>query len=80
MIRFSEWLESVRKDVECAFGITKGNFALLRYGLRFHSIVRCDQMWLTCCALHNILLDVDGLDKNWDKGVMSDWQQNYNRR
>ena len=23
-------------------------------------------MWLTCCALHNMLLEVDGLDQHWD--------------
>ena len=68
IIRFSEWLESIRKDVECTFGIMKGRFAILRYGLRFQSIVKCDQMWLTCCALHNLLLDYDGLDSNWDNG------------
>ena len=25
-----------------------------------------DKVWLTCCALHNWLLDIDGLDKDWD--------------
>ena len=54
VIRFSEWLESMRKDVECLFGIMKGRFTILRYGLRFHSIDQCDKMWLTCCALHNM--------------------------
>ena len=67
IIRFSEWLESVRKDVECTFGIMKGRFAILRYGLRFQSITRCDQMFLTCCALHNLLLDHDGLHNNWNE-------------
>ena len=66
IIRFSERLESIRKDVECTFGIMKGRFAILRYGLRFQSIARCDQMFLTCCALHNILLDHDGLHNNWN--------------
>ena len=28
-IRFSEWLESMRKDVECLFGIMKGRFCIL---------------------------------------------------
>ena len=28
-IRFSEWLELVRKDVECTFGILKGRFTAL---------------------------------------------------
>ena len=46
IIRFSEWLESMRKDVECLFGIMKGRFAILRYGFRFQSIVDCDKMWL----------------------------------
>ena len=31
VIRFSEWLESIRKDVECTFGIMKGRFAILKY-------------------------------------------------
>ena len=79
LIRFSEWLESMRKDVECTFGIMKGRFCLLRYGVRFQSIVLCDQLWLTCCALHNMLLFVDGLDKNWDEGVKSSWEQSHNK-
>ena len=74
VIRFSEWLESMRKDVECAFGILKGRFAILRYGLRFASITKCDQVWLTCCALHNMLLHIDGLNKDWDSGVPSNWE------
>ena len=73
-IRFSEWLESMRKDVECAFGILKGRFTILRYGTRFQSITRCDQLWLTCCAIHNMLLDIDGLDENWDNGTPSNWE------
>ena len=77
-IRFSEWLESMRKDVECLFGIMKGRFCILRNGFRFHTIQDCDRMWLTCCALHNMLLDVDGLHKNWESGTRSDWEVMYN--
>ena len=72
VIRFSEWLESMRKDVECTFGIMKGRFCILRYGLRFQSITKCDQMWLTCCALHNLLLEYDGLDTNWEEGQFTE--------
>ena len=82
-IRFSEWLESMRKDVECTFGILKGRFVILRYGVRFQSIVKCDKLWLTCLALHNMLIDIDGLDKNWDTGVPSDWEiisKTYNKK
>jgi hypothetical protein len=33
-IRFSQWLESIRKDVECTFGILKGRFRILKTGIR----------------------------------------------
>ena len=74
VIRFSEWLESMRKDVECTFGILKGRFCILQYGLRFAKVEHCYQTWLTCCALHNMLLFVDGLHKNWEVGGVSDWE------
>jgi hypothetical protein len=25
-----------------------------------------DNIWLTCCALHNLLIDVDGLSVGWE--------------
>ena len=31
-------------------------------------------MWLTFCALHNWLLEVDSLAKGWEHGVQSDWK------
>ena len=65
-IKFSEWIESMRKDIECTFGILKHRFAILKNGIRLGSIQQCDQVWLTCCALHNRLLFVDELDKGWD--------------
>ena len=70
-LRFSNWLESMRKDVECAFGILKGRWRCLRYGIRLHGIEGCDKIWLTCCALHNYLLEVDGLHDQWRNGVKS---------
>ena len=60
--------------MECFFGIMKGRFCILRYGFRFHSITECDKLWLSCCALHNMLLDVDGLARNWEAGEQSDWK------
>lgn len=73
-VRWSKWLESMRKDVECTFGIMKGRFRILKTGIRVHGVEVADQIWLTCCALHNWLLEVDGLDKPWDGGVpTSSW-------
>jgi hypothetical protein len=70
-IRFSEWLESMRKDVECTFGILKGRFHILKTGVRTESVAMCDKIWMTCCALHNMLLFVDGLHENWENGAKS---------
>ena len=65
-MRFSKWLESLRKDVECTFGIMKGRFRILKTGVPLHGVEVCDRLWLTCCALHNFLLEEDGLDDAWD--------------
>ena len=70
-IRFSQWLESLRKDVECTFGILKRRWRILKSGIRSHGLLNYDRTWQTCCALHNMLLDVDGLDGEWDDGVGS---------
>ena len=52
-------------------GILKGRWRCLRYGIRLHGIESCDKLWLTCCALHNFLLEVDGLHDQWRNGVKS---------
>ena len=60
-LRWSKWLESMRKDVECVFGILKGRFRVLKTGIRLHGAEAADNIWCTCCALHNMLLEIDGL-------------------
>ena len=35
-ISWSEWMESTRKDVECAFGILKGRWRILKTDVRLH--------------------------------------------
>ena len=73
-IRFSQWLESMRKDVECTFGILKGRWRVLKSGIRLYRLKDADRIWKTCCALHNMLLEVDGLDDKWEDGHISSWQ------
>lgn len=63
-LRFSQWVESLRKDVECTFGIMKGRFRILKAGIRLHGTEACNKVWHTCCALHNMMLQMDGLDSN----------------
>jgi hypothetical protein len=60
--------------VECTFGILKGRWRILKTGIRLHTLEAADRFWKMCCALHNMLLDIDGLDEKWVDGVRSDWE------
>lgn len=73
-MRWSKWLESMRKDVECTFGIMKGRFRILKIGIRLKKIDSVDQLWCTCCALHNMFLEADGLNDSWEEGMPSEWE------
>ena len=73
-IRFSKWLENVRKDVECVFRTLKSRWRVLKTGIRMHGILNCDMNWLTCCALHHMLLEVDRLSVKWTEGVPTDYE------
>lgn len=55
---FSCNLESVRKDVECVFGILKKRWKILDYGFKHRNIKTCSEIFVTCCCLHNIMLDM----------------------
>ena len=52
-IRWSKWVESMRKDVECTFGILKGRFCVLKTGICLWGAMKVDNVWKTCCAVHN---------------------------
>ena len=58
------------------FGISKGRFMILQNGLRETSLAKYDQAWMTCCALHNMLLFVDGFHEGWKKGNASCLESN----
>ena len=54
---YSANLESVRKDVECTFGILKKRWRILEYGIiHYRSSDRCEKVFVVCCILHNIML------------------------
>jgi hypothetical protein len=65
----------MRKDVECTFGILKGRWRILKSGIRLQGVDAVDNIWLTCCALHNWLLEIDGLNAEWSEVSIagSDW-------
>ena len=66
---WSKWVESVRKDVECTFGILKGRFRCLKLPIYNHDKDTVDDMFFTCCILHNMLLTEDGYDKRWEENM-----------
>jgi len=55
---FSTNLESMRKDVECMFGILKKRWRVLNNGILFCDIDVCNKVFTTCCCLHNFLLNL----------------------
>ena len=55
---FSSNLESVRKDVECTFGILKKRWRMLNDGMNYRDINTCEKIFVTCCCLNNFLLDL----------------------
>ena len=64
-MQWSANLESVRKDIECVFGILKARFKFLKHFNSMHKQRDIDAAFMTCCMLHNMMLRVDGyLDEN----------------
>ena len=60
--RWSKRVESVRKDVECIFGVMKKRFLILKHPVRFHDAQQVERVFVTCAVIHNLLMDYDGLD------------------
>lgn len=66
---FARHLESVRKDIECTFGILKGRFRILKIPILFQSHAVIENIFKTCCVIHNMILTEDGLDSRWESGM-----------
>ena len=54
-IYWSELVESVRKDIECVFGILKARFRILRSYLTFKHPSTMEAIFQCCCILHNMM-------------------------
>lgn len=67
-VAWRKQMESVRKDIECMFGVLKGRFRILKTPCLFHSKEHIDNMFLTCVGLHNMLHAWDRRDE-WECGV-----------
>jgi hypothetical protein len=62
----SEWIVSVRKDVEC---MLKNRFRIFKNPIRFHNMEDVQSMMYVCCMIHNMILD-------WDRNLSSMWEHN----
>ena len=54
---FSSNLESMRKDVECTFGMLKKMWKILNNGLLYRNIKICENFFVAAVCLHNMLVD-----------------------
>lgn len=52
-IYWSRWVESMRKEVNCASGILWGWWCMLKTGVWVQGVNAVDTVWILCCALHN---------------------------
>ncbi len=51
----------------------KGGLRILKAGVHVWGVLKADNVWLPCCALH-WLLKIDGYGGVWNGGVsISDW-------
>lgn len=53
---WSKGLESVRKDVQCLFGMLKGRFRILKTNILYKDSESINSVYFTFCVLHNMLL------------------------
>jgi Plant transposon protein len=65
-IRWSEFAEAIRKDVECSFGILKKRFQFLKNAITWHRKSDIDNAVFSCVTLHNMLHEFDGYDVRWE--------------
>jgi hypothetical protein len=66
-------IASTRKDVECTFGRIKNRFRMLKLPLQFDNLDDVRAMFVTCCVLHNMLLEHDREDVfNAEDGLHSE--------
>jgi hypothetical protein len=58
-VTWAEFLESIRKDVECLFGILKNRFRFLWGYNESKSHLTIEKDFKICCIQHNMILDFD---------------------
>ena len=67
--KFTDWVASVRKDVECFFAILKNRFRFFKNPITLQSQKDIDNAFITACIIHNMILREDGLNVLWESSV-----------
>mmetsp|Transcript_1820 Transcript_1820/g.4132 ORF Transcript_1820/g.4132 Transcript_1820/m.4132 type:complete len:173 (-) Transcript_1820:1203-1721(-) len=60
---WSKWVESLRKDVECSFGIMKKRFQSIKNRSRYHNKETLETVFFCCAILHNMNHHYDQYDE-----------------
>jgi len=70
---WSEWCESVRKDVECFYRNIKSRWRFFSNGIKYHKAEIIQYAFQTAAILHNMLLAYDGLIIECENGTEAYW-------
>jgi len=57
---WSKFMESVRKDVKCMFGILKQQFHVLKHNVRLQNKAVINDIFICCCILHTLMVGMTG--------------------
>jgi hypothetical protein len=72
---WSKQVESVRKDMECVFGILKKRFLILKHPMRLRKAKNIEMVFLCCAVLLNMLIEYDGFDEWEDQEEIRDFEE-----
>nr|XP_043639489.1 uncharacterized protein LOC122610577 [Erigeron canadensis] len=71
--KFKRYQEAVRKDVERAFGVLRGRWAILKQDVRPYSVNKIKRRMYACVILHNMIVQDNGkLISDLEKDYLSD--------
>nr|XP_043632940.1 uncharacterized protein LOC122604103 [Erigeron canadensis] len=68
--KFKRYQKAARKDVERAFGVLQGRWAILKQDARPHSVNKIKRMMYACVILHNMIVQDNG-------NAISDLEEDY---
>lgn len=67
--KFTDWVASIRKDVECFFGGHKSRWRFFKRPSTLLAQIDLENAFFCTCIFHNMILRDDGLDSLWENDV-----------